>query len=478
MSPRLRGSGLRVPRNGRGAAGAPLVLLTFAVIALITGLSLRQAGVANGPTFPASGERDALHLRADQLLAAWADASSAGSAPAFVGDLTGQTGDWEEAVGDNNKPALMAGLLMATPALSTESPPDGVVRWSDGRSASVPLTSAAQALTDMTSQSFDSCGDCTALVVTGATLMTVPVETTRGPAIAPAWRFTLAGTGVTVTRVAVAHPIAPTSPPPFPQEEYPAVRSTESATGRATERNLVVQLVGAPAPASERCGADYTAEAVESQLALVVIVTEHANPTPGACRLVGATRTAVMELTSPLGDRAVIDVVQGVPIPLVVPSIIPDRSAMPAGSTSSRAPPSTTSLTVPSPVGPTDAAVALEFVRKFEDGLTTGHADSSWRFLSPWSQASVGSFAEFERRYAWSTPPAVPLDIGPPSQDPELLSRAFLGPRADDIAAHAVAARTFLVPVRDPSVDGSAASTTNLIVAPIEDGTWQIWLDR
>lgn len=322
--------GFRPARRSGAAAGWPLGVLALAVVALIAGLSFRQAGIASNSSPTASVARDALHLRADELLAAWAAASSGGSAPAFVGDLTGQTGDWEEAVGDNNKRALMAGLLRAG-TLSAEAPPDGELRWSDGESATVPLRSATQALDDLASAGGGSCDGCTALEVTGATLTTVPVETTRGPATAPAWRFTLAGTRVTVTRVAVADTIAPV-PPPFPQDRYPTVRWIESASGLASERNLLVALTGAPGPGSERCGADYTAEAVESPLAVVVIVTEHANPTPAACPQVGARRTASVVLTSPLGDRAVLDVVQGVAVPLVSPSSVPSQSADPGAS--------------------------------------------------------------------------------------------------------------------------------------------------
>lgn len=317
-----------------GAAGWPLGLLALAVVALVAGLSFRQGGVAASPSPAGSPLRDALHLRADELLAAWAAASSGSPVPAFVGDLTGQTGDWEEAVGENNKRALMAGLLKAASPLSTEVPSDAEVRWPDDRSVAVPVRSAAQAFEDLTAAAAAAaCDGCTALEVTGATLTTVPVETTRGPATAPAWRFTIAGTSVTVTRIAVADSSAPASPPPFLQALFPTVRRAESASGSAAERNLVVDFVGAPGPASQPCGADYTAEAVESPLAVVVIVTEHANPTSANCRLVGAGRTAAVVLGSPLGDRAVIDIAEGLPIPLNTPSSGPNQSAEPTKST-------------------------------------------------------------------------------------------------------------------------------------------------
>lgn len=64
---------------------------------------------------------------------------------------------------------------------------------------------------------------------------------------------------------------------------------------------------------------DYTAEAVESDLAVVVIVTRHPRVGLGeACTAVGARRTATATLVAPLGDRVVLDLQQGAPVSLVL----------------------------------------------------------------------------------------------------------------------------------------------------------------
>ena len=60
------------------------------------------------------------------------------AAVTVVGELTGQIGDWEEAVGDNNKQALMAGMVASVSPLPEESPPDGEVAWQDGTTARCP----------------------------------------------------------------------------------------------------------------------------------------------------------------------------------------------------------------------------------------------------------------------------------------------------------------------------------------------------
>lgn len=49
--------------------------------------------------------------------------------------------------------------------------------------------------------------DCAVLQATAAELTSGPIQTSRGPATAPIWVFTLTGTAVKVTRVAIANPI-------------------------------------------------------------------------------------------------------------------------------------------------------------------------------------------------------------------------------------------------------------------------------
>ena len=119
-------------------------------------------------------------------------------------------------------------------------------------------------------------------------------------------------------------------------------------------------------------------------------------------------------------------------------------------------------------------------VQSYENALADGHPEIAWRMLSPWSRTTVASGATFydaERRAAAAGPAGTKVEIAVPSRDPSLLDPAFLGPRAADLAAAADPNRTFVVSVRRPGVDGAAAATTNLVVAPIDGGAWRIWLD-
>jgi len=108
-------------------------------------------------------------------------------------------------------------------------------------------------------------------------------------------------------------------PPPWNANNPPQGIRIDSATGSADSKKLTVSFIGAPDGADKPCGADYTAEAVESELAVVVIVNEKRNPTPGACAAVGAIRTAKVTLEAVLGNRAVLEVQQGLPVAVTAP---------------------------------------------------------------------------------------------------------------------------------------------------------------
>lgn len=125
--------------------------------------------------------------------------------------------------------------------------------------------------------------------------------------------------GTNDTTVPALVPQRPTGPKAPGPDDPPIGISIDSARGAPDSNQLTVSFVGAPASADQPCGADYTAETVESKLAVVVIVVEHANPTPGPCRQPGAKRTAVATLATMLGNRAVLEVREGLPVPLVPP---------------------------------------------------------------------------------------------------------------------------------------------------------------
>ena len=211
------------------------------------------------------------------MLSAWSKAVAAAgerAAVTRVGERTGQIGDWEAAVGDNNKRALIAGMVGAINPMPEEVPPAGEVAWPDGTTAYVPLLVGTgghrAAIQTSTSASGD---DCACSWSRRHDLTSGPIQTRRGPATAPIWEFTVQGTAVKVARVAIADPIA-VAPD---RSRLAAGLAVDWANGTVGGNELTVAFVGASEPGDRPCGEDYTAEAVESNLAVVVIVTRHPN---------------------------------------------------------------------------------------------------------------------------------------------------------------------------------------------------------
>lgn len=285
------------------------------------GAAVLVAAAVSGCSMPATRNGDPVKVQqlAHADLARWDQAVAAdggGSAFVLVGQATIMTGSWgpDPSFGSNGKMAFMAGDFETVTALPADTPPNGQVRWQDGGTQAVGMISAQQALADVKAEGSGLCKDCLPLQVTGAKLTTAEFQTSHGPATAPAWEFMLQGTDTTIQHLAVAHPVN-VVPPTYDPNTYMPLISIQSATVAAGGLTLTVTFEGAPKDAGGSCGADYTAQAVESSTAVVVIVTEH----PGfglsmACSAVGAFRTADATLATPLGNRAVLEVGQGTPV--------------------------------------------------------------------------------------------------------------------------------------------------------------------
>jgi hypothetical protein len=291
---------------------------TVAVIVLL-GLAITACGL-----LPHRPDTAKASEQAQAALDQWATAVGEigpGAVIAPVGDLTGQVGDWEPNVGDNNKPALMAGRIFTMAELEGPAQ-EGEVTWPDGSTTRIPVMSAQAAIVaiaDAAKAAQAPCPECTDLIATDAELIEVAIQTTRGPATAPVWSFTIDGTAVKVTRVAIANAVA------VPQLPWDSSFSSvgmhlDSARGSVTGTEVTVSFIGAPEPGNKPCGEDYTAGAVESDLAVVIIVIR--GPTNvgfgGGCTAVGAVRTAIATLEAPLGNRAVLNVDSGQPVPMTL----------------------------------------------------------------------------------------------------------------------------------------------------------------
>jgi len=273
------------------------------------GLVIAVSGCTSAPA--SSVQVADLHRQAQEALTHWdaaVAASAGGSGFILVGEFTLFVGqDWGPNIdGGNAKMAWYAGLFVAATPLPSEAPTDGTIQWQDGTTHAVPVISAEQALADLKAAGVSPCPECTPLQITGARLTTATFQSSRGPAQAPAWEFSLKDTDVRLDQIAVAGQFA--APPMSERAAQPWVGPpVENATVDASSMTLTVAVVGAPDTGDKPCGADYTAEAVESDTAVVVIVYEHRNALPAMCTSVGAFRTVQVTLAKPLGSRTLID---------------------------------------------------------------------------------------------------------------------------------------------------------------------------
>ena len=260
---------------------------------------------------------DRLERQAHDALERWAEAvrQNGGASITFVGPLTSQIGTWEEAVGGNNKPALEAGMVQTSMTLSEERPGRREVKWVDGSKVDVEVFSARQALDELIGAANADCDGCEPLHVTDANLATGLVETSNGPAEVPMWVFSIRDSAVRITRVAVDAGVT-VDPPPWDAEDPPLGFSIDLAFGEPGSKELEVQFIGA----DESCDIEYDVDAVESELAVVVIVEQRpGGGSPEGCRLVGRLLTADLTLDAKLGKRAVLEIRQGLPVPVHAP---------------------------------------------------------------------------------------------------------------------------------------------------------------
>ena len=293
------------------------VMARFLVALLLAGCASPVVGPGDSGIPVRSAQprpEDRLERQAHDALERWAAAvrANGGASITFEGALTSQIGSWEDAEGENNKLALEAGLVETVTAIPDERPGRREVKWVDGSKVDVDVLSARQALDALIAAGTVECAACEPLRVTDANLATGLVETSEGPAEVPMWVYAVRGSAVRITRVAVDESVS-VDPPPWDADDPPEGLSINLAMGEAGSKQLDVQFVGAP----EDCDVEYDVEAVESELAVVVLVTPDGESE--CADLLGQLRTANVTLDAKLGERAVLEVRQGLPVPVLAP---------------------------------------------------------------------------------------------------------------------------------------------------------------
>jgi hypothetical protein len=157
----------------------------------------------------------------------------------------------------------------------------------------------------------------------------------------------------------------------------------------------------------------------------------------------------------------------------------PGVTATAMASESAGATPTHSPSVEPSASSQEDLAMARALAAEYETARAGGDWGAAWLLLSPFSQGMIGSISEFEAmQNAYNRSGGSIFELADPSQDPDLLSEAFLGEPYRDVAATADPSRAYLVFINHPDVDGASAASTAVIVAPVAGQDWMVWIAR
>jgi hypothetical protein len=125
-----------------------------------------------------------------------------------------------------------------------------------------------------------------------------------------------------------------------------------------------------------------------------------------------------------------------------------------------------------------DLAEATRVATSFETARAGGDRQTAWQLLSSFSQTRIGSLDAFVRAETmFNDQGGATFAVGEPGKSGDLLRPEFLGNALFfDLKGHAQLERAWFVSVTHPDVRGAAAGSENLIVAPLIDGTWRVWM--
>jgi hypothetical protein len=211
------------------------------------------------------------------------------------------------------KLAWIAGHVTFAPGVRPGSGGTSRIKFADGKELPTSVLDAQPALTAAIGDTYDNCRDIPAasceLTITGATLTTAEVRTSRGTATAPAWSFTVKGLSRSIVVVAVPEDVLKPLPGPVPPPGLPTAPPGLLNVQRLTriEDRALTFVIGHGA-----CDTDLRAHVQEFD-DMVIIGGSYSQASDGrACPDVLLSKSAVVTLSRPLGDRAVISASTGV----------------------------------------------------------------------------------------------------------------------------------------------------------------------
>ena len=286
--------------------GGPMRRHTARAVKLLAALVLLSVGGAVGCGSVKAVSHGGSSARARAVADAWhgsqaAEVWSKGYYP--VGDVV-QLPDGAFHT-DAGKRAYTAQNFVLRTTLPDTPERNGVVKWDDGRSLTLPLMAARTAYDSVAPDSDDG----PHLTVTGARLGETTVATSRGPATVPAWLFTLDGYDTPLKRLAVG-PSKPPRPPIAPAAQSPSdeLWPVQGLVGVGDDGRTVTVLA-----AHGACDDGPAVDVLETHDSIVLSASiVGTKDGPCTAQLLGTEKT--VKLGRPLGRRVLLDAFTGGPM--------------------------------------------------------------------------------------------------------------------------------------------------------------------
>jgi hypothetical protein len=182
-------------------------------------------------------------------------------------------------------------------------------RWADGRPLPLPVLSLRSTFDRLLAGGCRGCAGAghlklKTLTVTSVSPSTMRVQTARGSAVLPAWRFTFAETSVQALQAAV-DPLMAAVPMSSSATSAPSMGQIDRVrVAGADGRNLIASFMSVP------CGQRYAGYAVETDSAVGIVLVA-SNPGNKACAAPAGLGHVTVHLAAPLNDRVVIETAHG-----------------------------------------------------------------------------------------------------------------------------------------------------------------------
>ncbi|MET8184112.1 hypothetical protein [Streptomyces sp. NPDC005336] len=280
-------------------------------VSLCSGVVLSAVGLVavsgcGSQKVAANGDTDVLTDRARQVAEAWDGSTAAAAWRAGYypmgeavqlprGGLRGQA----DRQAYRNRNFVLRGELPST------GPKDGHVTWAGDDSVTRPLVGAEELYKTLAGT---RTGGEPHLTVTGVKLGEMTMATSRGPAMVPAWLFTLDGYATPLKQAAAV----PSKYPPAPIKAargipgYPLNRLVRVA---ADGRSVVVVAL------HRVCDDDPKVAALETRGSVVLSATVKDHRDGGTCSKQASLQQVTVELARPVDDRVLLDARTGQPVP-------------------------------------------------------------------------------------------------------------------------------------------------------------------